>query len=112
MGDLEGNWIVTHLDKEELPPWAGLDLRFEEAEFRVSGSAGCNRYFGRYTIDPAGSGMQFGEMAVTRMMCAPEVMRWENAFLLAFTQVTHYQVGGDELLLQQGRNVLVRARKA
>lgn len=108
---LEGTWVLTHLNLSSPESRLAITLNFEEAECRVSGSAGCNRYFGRYTFDSAQYRIEFGEMAVTRMMCPPEIMKWEDAFLLAFTQITHFGIEDDHLLLKQGSNVLIRARR-
>ena len=52
-----------------------------EADGRVSGRAGCNRYFGTSTI--AGEQLSFGAMGATQMACAPALMDQETRFFQA-----------------------------
>ena len=48
---------------------------------RITGSGGCNSFNG--TIGYAGDQLAVGPLATTRMMCPPEVMKQEAAFLQA-----------------------------
>jgi len=59
-------------------------VRFE-SDGRLSGSAGCNRYTGSWERD--GARLSIGPLATTRMVCPPEVMDEESAFLSALESV-------------------------
>jgi heat shock protein HslJ len=76
-GDLTGKvWAVTELTGKPLVADTGISAEFT-ADGKVSGSAGCNRYSGTYTI--SGSNITFSSpMASTMMMC-DQATSWKNA---------------------------------
>ena len=76
---------------EEVAPSA----TFEDG--RVSGSTGCNRFTGSYTID--GETLELGQIASTRMACLPPGDAVEQAYLAALGQVAAWSVEDDELAL-------------
>jgi heat shock protein HslJ len=66
---------------------------------QVSGSSGCNRYFGPY--QSSGESLQIGPLASSRMLCQPaEVMDQEQAFLAALERTTQYQFENGNLVLR------------
>ena len=67
------------------------------AEGAVSGSAGCNRYTTRYTVD--GSSITFGPIMSTMMACAPEVMDQEAAFTRALEGASSFTLLDGQLIL-------------
>ena len=95
--------------KAVLAPAPPLLFRFAEGEF--SGSSGCNRLRGRYTLNNLA--LQLGsELAITRMMCPEAVMQQEAAILSALQNVTDYRYTPDrlELIDATGAGVLGFAR--
>ena len=82
---LEGDWQVTQLAGQPVPDDVTVTMRFD-AEGRVSGKGGCNRYSGTYV--PAGDALTFGPVAMTRMACPGEAMRVEARFSGALEGVT------------------------
>jgi heat shock protein HslJ len=68
-----------------------------EADGRVSGRGGCNRYFGTSTI--AGEQLSFGAVGATRMACAPALMDQEARFFQALGSAERWIVDADGLLL-------------
>ena len=102
--DLEGaNWYL------EGTTAAQITARFQDG--RVSGSAGCNNYFGSYTLAPGSEALEIGELATTRMMCEDAVMEQETAFLDAMAAVTEYAVEDQSLTLTYPDGELVFARQ-
>jgi heat shock protein HslJ len=80
---------------------------FDEAESRVSGSAGCNGYFGGY--EKKGNQLTFGPLANTEMYCAdPEgVMDQELDYLKLLGTAKSYEIEGSKLhIFCAGGNVL------
>lgn len=63
---------------------------------RVSGFAGCNYLNGRYEI--TGEGLRFAPIAVTKRMCGPEAMDFEDSFLRQLQQTTNVKVFSDGTL--------------
>ena len=63
-----------------------------------AGSAGCNRYFGRY--DGIGSdSLVLGQVGSTMMACPEPMMDQEARFLAALGQISRFGVTGDTLVL-------------
>jgi heat shock protein HslJ/uncharacterized protein YraI len=75
-----------------------ITLNFEADEF--NGSAGCNNYFGGYTVE--GSSITLEPPGSTRKFCeTPEgVMEQEGQFLLALQSAATFRIEGDELWLR------------
>ncbi len=68
---------------------------------KVSGSAGCNRYFATYTV--SGTSLSIGPAGSTRMYCGePGVMQQESTFLMYLSQTKTYAIKGDRLSLADG----------
>lgn len=68
---------------------------------RVTGSAGCNRYGGRFSLK--GSSLTFSNLATTRKRC-PEGMELEEAFLKALARAKTHNARGGRLSLSDGRD--------
>jgi putative lipoprotein len=66
---------------------------------RVSGSAGCNNYFGTYVTSSTGgqNTLSVSELGATRMMCAEEIMEQEAEYLAALQSATNYSIDGATL---------------
>jgi heat shock protein HslJ len=65
-----------------------LTLQFKDGQ--VSGSSGCNRFHGAYTVN--GSALTIGPLAATRMACRDEVMTQEGEFLRALESATTWAI--------------------
>lgn len=64
---------------------------------RVYGFAGCNRFQGSYQL--TGEGLRLGRMAATKMMCSPEQMLVEDAFLQALENSRQFDIEADQFIL-------------
>jgi len=98
-------WLLVKLKGE--PPMAG---RVPSAEFsadQISGSAGCNTYFGAY--EASDGELSIGDIARTEMWCMdPEgVMDQEQAFLDDLASVTSYRLAGERLELLDGTGEVI-----
>ena len=89
-------------------PWvlaSGLDVEgWEEVapsatfmDGSVTGSTGCNRFTAPYTLD--GATLEIGEVASTRMACAPPADTVERQYVAALGQVKAWRSENDELTL-------------
>jgi len=96
--DLTGKvWALTELKGAPLTAGVGISAQFT-SDGMVSGSAGCNRYTGTYTV--SGSSITFpSPMATTMMMCDESVMAQESAYLSVLGEVKTYAIKGDQLTL-------------
>ena len=100
-------WRVSAFAAGEDVTGAALTIAFE-GDGRIHGSAGCNRYFGRYETGPGGA-LRISSEGVTRMACEPAMMETERRFLDALDAVRGAQVEGHRLVLTDadGETLLV-----
>jgi putative lipoprotein len=68
-----------------------------EAGGRISGSAGCNRYFGTASVKDGV--ISVGPLGATQMACVPEQMEQEKRFLDALGKTSGFRVDEGQLVL-------------
>lgn len=83
-----------------------VTVTFNSEDSRVTGSAGCNSYFGGYEID---DGLNIGMIANTEMYCGePEGrMDQETEYLKILQAAESYTVEGSTLTIDCGDDVLI-----
>jgi len=65
---------------------------------RVSGSAGCNNYFGSYTV--TGSSLSTSSIGSTKMYCqGTGIMQQENTYLASLGRTAGFTISGNRLSL-------------
>lgn len=79
-------------------------LTFTQEESRVSGHAGCNRFFGGYEL--VDDNISFGQLGATKMFCEDK-MELEDNYLKALEQVKRYRMKGNSLQLLDGATVIL-----
>src|SRR5690554_5220129 len=65
----KNNWKLIQLNNVG-KDYGKATIKFELSESRVSGNAGCNNFFGSYTLD--GENINFSQMGATKMACMDE----------------------------------------
>ena len=85
-----------------------LSISFDDAAKKVSGFAGCNRFFGTYSTES--NAIKFGELASTKMYCEG-MMEVEDQLLKALVQVSTFSVKDNQLNLRNNDSILVEASK-
>jgi heat shock protein HslJ len=68
-----------------------------EADGRVHGRGGCNRYFGASTIED--ERVSFGQLGATMMACVPALMDQEARFFQALETAERWRLDEHGLLL-------------
>ncbi|MBN9059238.1 META domain-containing protein [Kaistia sp. MMO-174] len=77
---------------------------------RISGSGGCNRYFGTATVE--GGKIKIGPLGATQMACVPAQMEQERKFLDALGATKGFRLDdGKLILLDAGGKPLMRLIK-
>ena len=95
------SWLVTSYNNGKeaaVSPILGTELTLEfAADGNINGSAGCNRYFGPYSLSDAT--MQIGPLATTRALCQEPagIMEQEQEFLTALQSAATYTIQNDKL---------------
>jgi len=94
---------VTQLLGQTVPAAAGIGFKFDEAEKKIMGKAGCNSFSAPFTLK--GSKLSFGDGMATKMACPN--MEWETKFLGMLKDVKSIkQVGNKLQLLGDGGKAL------
>lgn len=103
-------WQVTRIGADPVPADVEVTMLFE-AEGFVSGSSGCNRFFGGFEL--SGEGLVFApSMAGTMMACDEARMEVERAFLDSLPAITGFDIGaGGELILLAGDRPAIQAAR-
>jgi heat shock protein HslJ len=83
-------------------------LTLTAAGTRANGYAGCNTFFGSYTL--TGSALKFGLLGMTRMAC-PGTDALESAYTKALAATTGQRLSGGKLELLAGTNVVAKFSK-
>ncbi|WP_435413384.1 META domain-containing protein [Psychroserpens mesophilus] len=105
---LSGTYILEQLNETNIATYK-LTLEFDSKTNKVSGFAGCNRFFGTYTIE--GNGISFSELGATRMMCQDEKNAVENSFFRTIAKVKGFELADGTLSLKNGDTILMLANK-
>lgn len=103
---LTGNkWVLENLDGKKVEWKEGekeVFIQFDGEKKRVSGMAGCNRFFGEYELD--GQKLKFSKMGATRMAC-PDLEK-EAEFFKMLEATDNYAIKDHQLSLMQKNKVL------
>lgn len=104
--DLAGTrWLVQLIDGR---PAQARQASVEFApEDRISGSGGCNRFFGVY--EAADGAIDVRALGRTEMACESPLMTQENAILAVLESAERYDRQGDRLVItaEDGRNIVL-----
>ncbi len=101
-------WLAEDIGGRGVIDRAQTTMTFD-AEGQVTGSGGCNRYFGPVSID--GTAISFGSLGATRKACVPALMDQEPKFFgaLAMARSYRFEQPGDKLVfLDEEGTPLVR----
>ena len=88
-------WLAWDIDGRGPGPKTYATIVFNAG--RVVGSTGCNRFSG--VLQVGAKEWQASDIAVTRMLCAPELMKEEASFLHALESARFHSVEGGLLTL-------------
>jgi len=100
------DWELVELRGQPAPLGAGgrrATLSFDADSARISGFAGCNRYFGTYALADSDPSIRFGAIGMTRMACM-EGMQLEQQLTEALSQTTRYAVQDGRLTFLEASN--------
>ena len=88
---------------------SSVTATFDSAEGRVTGSAGCNHYFGSYEVKDI-SRIEIGMIGSIEMWCE-NFMDQETAFLAILSDVANYTIKDGKLQISSGTQTLLFVRR-
>lgn len=92
-----GDWVLAAFGEGEPVP-VGLAITARIEGSRISGSAGCNRYFTQ--VEWRDGGLRLAPVGATRMACPGVAMQAESRFLARLGAVVRAEAAGDALRLE------------
>src|SRR5690554_5348714 len=100
-------WVVEDIDGKGVVDSSMTSLNFG-TDGRLSGAAGCNRFFAGYRLD--GRQLEINQAATTMMACPEALMQQERRFLNALEAVDRLEIdaGGALILSGKGHRILAR----
>jgi heat shock protein HslJ len=108
---LDGSkWVLTSLNGSSPLQGTEITLAFDDGE--ASGSAGCNSYFGPYTVQGT-DGLAFHGLASTEMACLePEgIMEQETEYLQLLRAASRFAITDGQLEISgDGGGLLIYIR--
>lgn len=105
---ISGTYVIEQLETSNITIHE-LTLEFDSKTNKVSGFAGCNRFFGTYSTN--GNAISFSELGATRMMCQDEKNAVENSFFRTIAKVNTFQLSNGKLSLKNGDTVVIIANE-
>jgi heat shock protein HslJ len=101
---MTNNWKLVSLEGAPVPADGSAPTMSVDADGRISGFAGVNRYFANRSANP---GVLFGAVGMTRMAGPPEAMQLEGRFVAALAKVDRFDRTENDLRLFAGDQVLM-----
>ena len=99
LADLAGQWKLVQFGLGETVP-EDVEITAQFAEGVIAGRAACNRYTGGVTAGEMPGDLSLsGPMALTRMMCPPALMDWEQRYVRALEGLAQYSFQAGKLVL-------------
>ncbi len=94
-------WVLETLNNKPVPSEAPqITLNFN-ANGKITGTAGCNRYMSDYTFTLAENKIYITSIGRTFMQCNPtELMDMEKQYIQLLVEAEHYTIKDDQLELQ------------
>lgn len=106
------SWELISYGGEKPLSGTTITAKFEKGEIR--GSAGCNQYFGSYTV--RGESLTIEELAWTEMACLdPQgVMQQEQEVMTLLSSAESYKGNNShlEIITAQGKTLLFRSQES
>lgn len=100
-------WYVHNGTPTQAVSGSTVTLDFGD-DGRITGSAGCNRYFASYEMK--GTAISIGQAGSTMMYCStPGVMEQESAYLTLLSQAKTITIDGDRLTLSDAKGTTLLA---
>lgn len=106
-------WLLASVDGQLLPEGVTASALFtpadspaaQQEENTITGSAGCNTFFGPYTL--TGDALEAGPFGQTQMMCDERIMQVEQAFLTGLEEAQNYEITANQLIINTAAGSLL-----
>ena len=102
---LSGTYYITQLGDTDVSA-NKLVITFDETSNKVTGFAGCNSFFGSYSIE--NSSITFSNMASSKKLCPNPIMNFETQFLKSLNTVDSFSINDNLISFSENDSVLIK----
>ncbi|WP_179021325.1 META domain-containing protein [Winogradskyella forsetii] len=106
---LSGTYNITQLKKEDVLS-NKITISFDETSNKVTGFAGCNSFFGSYTLE--NNRIAFNNLAASKKFCPNDIMKFENQFLESLRAVDAFSKRGDTIVFSAEDETMIIGTEA
>ncbi|GGW58017.1 heat shock protein HslJ [Winogradskyella epiphytica] len=106
---LSGTYFITHVGNNDVSKHK-LAITFDESTNQFSGFAGCNQFFGAYSID--NNSLLLNNVGASKKLCHGDAMTIEDHILKALGIVDSFSIDDSILSLSGKSTILIKASKA
>lgn len=105
---ISGSYALEYINTTNVSDY-NLSLEFDSKTNKISGFAGCNRFFGTYSTD--GNTISISELGATRMMCKDEANAIEHNMFQTIAKINKFELSNGTLSLKNDTSVLIIANE-
>ncbi|MBF8149219.1 META domain-containing protein [Winogradskyella sp. F6397] len=103
---LSGTYYITQVGSIDVSA-NKIAISFDATTNTVNGFAGCNSFFGNYSIEH--NSISFGSIGASKKLCQKEIMSIENAVLKALRTVNSFSIDQNAVSLLENDTILIKA---
>ncbi|NRD22314.1 META domain-containing protein [Winogradskyella litoriviva] len=101
---LLGTYYVTQLGDTDVSSYK-ITINFDDTEKKVTGFAGCNSFFGTYTLE--NNTLTFGNIASSKKLCPGTISQTERQFLKALNSVNAFSIKDNLISFSENDDILI-----
>ncbi len=105
---LSGTYSISQIGDIK-PISKELSITFDDSTNSMSGFAGCNTFFGTYSLD--NNSMTFKNIASSKKFCQKEINQLENQLITALNSVNTFSINENVISLLENETILLTAIK-
>lgn len=99
----DGIWVMNKIDGKTPRTARIYNIQSLSIQFKVNGNifgfGGCNRIFGKYTVNSSTKSIQVKNLNFNERGCGKKINRQETAFIGMVNDLVKYDIKGDKLIL-------------
>ncbi|WP_178991683.1 META domain-containing protein [Winogradskyella schleiferi] len=101
---LSGTYQINQLKKEDVLS-NKITISFDDTSNKVTGFAGCNSFFGSYTLE--NNKVAFSNLAASKKFCSNDILKFENQFLESLRAVDTFSKRGDTIFFSAEDDIII-----
>lgn len=101
---LSGTYYISQLGDTDVSSYK-ITINFDNTENKVTGFAGCNSFFGSYTLE--NNALTFGNIASSKKLCPGTASQTERQFFKALNSVNSFSTKDNLISFSENEDILI-----